>query len=183
MRVDRAFEPIETERLLLRRSHPDDAEAISAYRRDPDVHRFQGWARVDAGSIRAEIEEMAGRDPGEPGWVQFSVEERGEGHLVGDVGLSPVDGEPGTVKIGYTIAPSCQGTGFATEAVSALVGYAFEVLEADVVRAHADADNAASIRVAEKIGMRLAARIEHRDGDEVWFGVRYQVRRDDYLAP
>lgn len=178
MRVDRAFEPIVTERLRLRRSRPEDAEAISAYRSDPAVHRTQGWERTDVDWVRADIERMSVRAPGEPGgWVQFTVEEREDGRLVGDVGLSVVDGEPGVVKIGYTIAPGFQGSGYATEAVRALVAYAFEGLGAEVVRAHADADNAPSIRVAEKAGMRLIERIEHREGDEVWFGVRYEVRR------
>ena len=49
-------------------------------------------------------------------------------------------------------------------------------LGADVVRAYADADNTASIRVAEKVGMRLIERFEHREGNEVWFGVRYERR-------
>ena len=72
-----------------------------------------------------------------------------------------------------------QGRGYATEAIGALVGYAFEVLGADVVRAYASTENVASIRVAEKVGMTLVERIEHRYGDEVWFGVRYELHRDD----
>jgi aminoglycoside 6'-N-acetyltransferase len=180
MRLDHAFEPLVTERLLLRRSLPEDADTISAYRSDPDVHRHQGWERTDAEGIRAEIEEMATRTPGEPGgWVQLTVLECGSGRLVGDVGLSLVDGEPGVVKVGYTIAPAFQGRGYATEAVRALVAYAFDALGAEVVRAHADAENAPSIRVMEKAGMRLAERLEHRYGDEVWHGVRYEVRRED----
>ena len=72
MRVDTAFEPLVTERLHLRRSRPEDAEAISAYRRDPEVHRYQGWERTDPEGIRAEIEEMVGRAPGKPGgWCSF----------------------------------------------------------------------------------------------------------------
>jgi RimJ/RimL family protein N-acetyltransferase len=171
-------EELLTERLRLRRSRPEDAEAISAYRSDPDVHRYQGWERTDVEGVRNEIEEMAGRLPGEPGgWVQFSVEEREGGRLVGDVGLCAVDGEPGVVKIGYTIAPAFQGRGYATEAVQALVDYAFDVLGADVVRAHASAENVPSIRVAERVGMRLVERMEHRRAGRTWHGVRYEVRR------
>jgi aminoglycoside 6'-N-acetyltransferase len=180
MRVDTRFEPLVTERLLLRRSSLEDAETISAYRSDPEVHRHQGWERTDPEGIRAEIEEMAGRAPGEPGgWVQLSVQERESGHLVGDVGLAPADREPGVIKVGYTMAPAYQGSGYATEAVGALVAYAFDVLGADVVRAYASADNVPSIRVAEKVGMRLVERFEHRYKDEVWFGVRYECRRED----
>jgi RimJ/RimL family protein N-acetyltransferase len=179
MHVDTDFQPIVTERLVLRRSKPGDAASISAYRSDPDVSRYQGWRRTDRRWIRKEIETMAPRRPGEPGWVQLSVEERGSGFLVGDVGLNPADGEPGVIKIGYTIAPAFQGRGYATETVSALIAYAFDKLGADVVRAYTDAENVASIRVLEKSGMRLVERYEGREGNEVWTGLRYEFHRDD----
>jgi RimJ/RimL family protein N-acetyltransferase len=179
MRADARFDRLVTERLVLRRSRPEDAEPISAYRSDPDVHRYQGWERTDPEGVRAEIERMASRAPGAPGgWVQLSVDVDGEG-LVGDVGLSAVEGEPGVIKIGYTIAPAFQRRGYATEAVSALVAYAFDTLGAEVVRAWADAENVPSIRVAEHAGMRLVERLEYRDGDEAWVGVRYEIRRGD----
>jgi aminoglycoside 6'-N-acetyltransferase len=179
VRVDTDFGPLVTERLRLRRSRPEDAEAISAYRSLPDVHRHQGWDRTDPPGVRAQIEEMARRAPGEPGgWVQLSVEEREGGRLVGDVGFT-VDGGRDVIKVGYTIAPAFQGRGYATEAVRALVDYAFDELGAEVVRAHASAENFPSIRVAEKVGMRLVERLEHRHGGQSWFGVRYEARRSD----
>jgi RimJ/RimL family protein N-acetyltransferase len=179
MRVDTSFEPLVTERLTLRRSKPEDAEIISGYRSNPDVRRWQGWNRTDPEGVRLVIEEMAGRAPGDPsGWVQLSVIDRETGELVGDVGMSPAEGEPGVMKVGYTIAPEQQGRGYASEAVGALVDYVLGTLGADVVRAYASADNVPSIRVAEKVGMRLIEKIEHRHGDEVWFGVRYERSRD-----
>jgi RimJ/RimL family protein N-acetyltransferase len=178
MRVDASFEPIATPRLRLRRSRPADAETISAYRSDPDVHRYQGWERTDPDGVRGEIEEMAGRYPGAPGgWMQLSVEDRETGQLVGDVGLSPADDEPGVIKIGYTMSPSFQGRGYATEAVAALIAYAFDTLGADVVRAYASAENLPSIRVAEKVGMQLVERFERRYDDRVFYVVRYELRR------
>jgi RimJ/RimL family protein N-acetyltransferase len=182
MRTDAGFEPMTTERLRLRRSRSEDAERIASYRSDPDVHRFQGWDRTDPDGIAVEIEEMAGRLPGEPGWVQLSVEDRETGRLVGDVGLSPAAGEPGVVKLGYTIAPEDQGRGYATEAVRALITYAFDVLGADLVRIYADGDNVASHRVAEKSGLRLVERFRREEDGEVWFGVRYELTRAEHLA-
>jgi RimJ/RimL family protein N-acetyltransferase len=180
VRVDSGFEPLLTERLRLRRSRSEDATEISAYRSDPDVHRYQGWERTDPQGVRAEIEEMAGRAPGEPGgWVQLSVEDGTSGRLVGDVGISRADDEPGVIKIGYTMAPEFQGRGYATEAVGALVAYAFDTLGAEVVRAYASAENTSSIRVAEKAGLHLVERMERRHDDRVFFVVRYELRRDE----
>jgi RimJ/RimL family protein N-acetyltransferase len=180
MHPDDHFEPLVTDRLVLRRSRLEDAETISGYRSDPDVHRYQGWERTDPDGVRAEIREMSGRSPGSPGgWVQLSVEERDSNTLVGDVGLSPAEDEPGVIKVGYTVAPAFQGRGYASEAIGALVAYAFGTLDADVVRAYASAENVPSLRVAEKVGMSLIERIEHRHGDEVWHGVRYELRRED----
>ena len=183
MHPDPDFEGLNTERLVLRRSRPEDAETISAYRSDPEVHRHQGWERTDAEGIRREILEMASRVPGGPGgWVQFTVEERVGGRLVGDVGMSLADGEPGVVKIGYTMSPRSQGRGYATEAVQALVAYAFDALGAEVVRAYASAANLASIRVAEKSGLQLVERFERSYGGQTWQGVRYERRREDHAG-
>ena len=183
MDTDTRFEPLLTERLRLRRSTPEDAPTISAYRSDPVVSQYQGWDRTDEEAIRADIEGMARRAPGEPGgWVQLTVEERATGRLVGDVGLSPADGEPGVIKVGYTIAPAFQGSGYATEAVGALVDYAFDRLGADVVRAYASGENIPSHRVAEKVGMRLIERFQGVHDGQTWTGVRYEIRRDERPA-
>jgi predicted molibdopterin-dependent oxidoreductase YjgC len=61
------------------------------------------------------------------------------------------------------------------------VDYAFDMLEADVVRAYASAENAPSIRVAEKVGMSLVERIRHRHRDEIWYGVRYDRLEENGL--
>ncbi|MEX0984655.1 MAG: GNAT family N-acetyltransferase [Actinomycetota bacterium] len=181
MRTDPDFTALSTGRLELRRSVPEDAEAISSYRSDPDVHVHQGWEHTDPDRVRADIEEMLSRLPGDPGgWVQFSVRERDGGRLVGDVGLCPAEDEPDVMKVGYTISPAAQGNGFATEAVRALVDYAFSMLEAEIVRAYADEGNTPSRRVMEKVGMVLIERFEGEDESGPWAGVRYErVRHQD----
>ena len=180
MRSDPDFIELETERLVLRRSVPADAEAISAYRSQPDVRANQGWKDTSPGQVGRDIEEMLTRLPGAPdGWVQFSVFERDGGRLVGDVGLCPAEDEPGVIKVGYTIDPEVQRRGYASEAVTALIRYAFDMLDAEVARAYADEENVPSQRVMEKVGMRLMERFTGEDEDGAWAGVRYERARDD----
>ena len=50
------------------------------------------------------------------------------------------------------------------------------------MRAYASAANLASIRVAEKIGMHLVERFEGTHEGVTWYGVRYEVRREDRPA-
>lgn len=180
MRADPDFHPLVTERLTLRRSIAADAPIIAAYRQDPEVNRYQGWDRTDEESIRQQIEEMTGRAPGEPGgWVQLTVEDTNTGDVIGDVGLSPADGEPGVLKIGYTLAPAYQGRGYATEAVRALMAYAFETLGAGAIQAYALEKNVPSVKLMQRVGMSLAGRFQHEEDGEVWHGVRYELRRSD----
>jgi RimJ/RimL family protein N-acetyltransferase len=179
VRTDPGFRELRTERLLLRRSQPRDAEAISAYRSDPAVHEHQGWSRTDPDHVRAEIEEMLRRAPGEPGWVQFTLEALEDGRLVGDVGLAPRTEEPGVVMLGYTIDPAEQRKGYATEAMGAVAQYALDVLGADLLRAYADAGNIASVRVAEKVGLQIVERFEGHDEEGTWHGVRMERQRSD----
>ncbi len=70
-----------------------------------------------------------------------------------------------------------QGKGYASEAVGVLVDYALDTLEADVVRAYADAGNVASVRVAANVGLHVVERFEESDADGSWHGVRMERRR------
>lgn len=178
MRADPGFDELRTSRLRLRRSEPRDAEEISAYRSDPDVHAHQGWDRTDPDHVRQEIEDMLRRVPGETGgWVQFTVETLEDDTLVGDVGLRVAEDEPGVVMVGYTMAPAAQGKGYATEAVGVLVDYAFRTLGAQIARAYADAANAPSVRVGEKVGLVVVERFDGQHEGETWHGVRMERRR------
>jgi RimJ/RimL family protein N-acetyltransferase len=82
------------------------------------------------------------------------------------------------IKVGYTIAPRHQGQGYATEAVRALVDYAFDTLGARVIRAYTEESNEPSKAVMRKAGLtHIDTRIEEEDG-EVWRIVRYERARD-----
>lgn len=85
------------------------------------------------------------------------VVERSTGEVIGTAGFfgPPRDG---VVEIGYGIVPSRQRRGYATEAAGALVELAVAQPGVSEVVAHAEAGNAASIRVLEKNGLTYAGR-------------------------
>ncbi len=146
-----------TERLVLRRFRPADAESLAAYRSDPAVARFQSWeADYPLRKARYAVESMAAADPTQPGWFQYAVElTAGRAHI-GDVGVNLHDNLM-QAEIGYTLAPQWQGHGYATEAVRAVLDHLFRVRGLHRVSAECDARNTASARVLERTGF-------HREG-------------------
>ncbi|GIK51642.1 MAG: GNAT family N-acetyltransferase [Planctomycetaceae bacterium] len=78
-----------------------------------------------------------------------------EGEVVGDAGFK---GPPraGEVEVGYGIVPAQRGRGLATEAVAALCAWAFGQ-GVRAIYARCEADNAPSLRVLAKVGMRVCA--------------------------
>lgn len=82
----------------------------------------------------------------------YVVVRRDTSETVGSIGFFGPPGEDGAVMIGYGLAESARGYGYATEAVRALVGYAFAHAEVTRVLADTDLDNFASHRVLEKAG-------------------------------
>jgi RimJ/RimL family protein N-acetyltransferase len=154
--------PVTTARLVIDLVTVDDAPAVAAYRGDPDVARFQGWA------VPYTIEQAAAL----AGSGQLALREGGE--LVGDAMVAPVAGTPHAVEIGITLAPAAQGRGLATEAVVALVDAAFASGRARAI-AHVDVHNESSQRLFDRAGFRREGLLHHSyqsvDGlvDEVLF--------------
>ncbi len=91
------------------------------------------------------------------GFGMFSVLERDTGAWVGRLGPWMPEGWPGP-EVGWGIVRSHWGRGYATEGSAAAVDWAFDVLGwAEVIHCIEPA-NAASIRVAERLGARRRGR-------------------------
>ena len=100
------------------------------------------------------------------GYSMFSVIEKSTGRWVGRLGPWRPEGWPGA-EIGWGLARAAWGRGYATEAAAALVDWALSHPEVNRVCASMPPDNAAAIRVARKIGMRLLGTVWEEDLDEV----------------
>jgi aminoglycoside 6'-N-acetyltransferase len=164
---DPAFEPFASSRLVLRRFAPGDAEALAVYRSDPEVARYQDWeCPYPVHEATKFIESLRDLAPGTPGtWFQFAVGLAASNALVGDVALRTLGAEPRQAELGFSFAPAQQGRGYATEAVRAVVDYAFGRLAMHRVFSRTDARNLRAQRLLE----RLAFRREGELRESVWF--------------
>jgi len=140
---------IETARLTLRPLQLEDFEPFASFVRDPDAGRFVGGPQVRSVAWR-NFMTMAGAWHLQ-GVSMFSVLLKETGEWIGRVGPWYPDGWPGT-EVGWGIVPRFWGRGFATEAASATMDYAFDTLGWDEVIHTIDPRNAASIKVARKLG-------------------------------
>ncbi len=87
---------------------------------------------------------------------------RGSDEIVGVAGIQPLD-LPGEYELGWWVWKDYWGRGYAAEAGRALMAFAMKEMDLTRVFAVIDPDNAASIRVAEKIGMRFDRRTTARE--------------------
>jgi [ribosomal protein S5]-alanine N-acetyltransferase len=87
------------------------------------------------------------------------------------IGSATFKGPPdadGVVEVAYSVVPSQQGRGYATEATRALVAYAFDDARVRIVRAHTLPLNNASGRVLTKCGFTRIAQLVDPDDGPVW---------------
>jgi RimJ/RimL family protein N-acetyltransferase len=165
MTANEALE-LRSPRLCLRRLRPEDAPSLVGYRSLPEVARFQEWESFGPDDAARLITGQAGVVPDTPGtWLQLALVLLEPGEVVGDCGIHFRRDEPRQVELGITLAPTHQGCGLATEALSCVLGYVFDSLGKHRASAVTDAENHAAAGLFRRLGFRQEAHfVEH-----VWF--------------
>lgn len=154
--VTRPAPLIETERLLLRQPHLEDLDAWAEFAADPECMRFLGGVQGRSAAWRAMMC-MAGSWQLQ-GFAMFSVIEKESGRWMGRIGpWMPADW-PGT-EVGWGLSSAAQGKGYAIEAATAAIDWAFDTLGWSEVIHCIDPENVPSQRVAERLGSRLLRRV------------------------
>ena len=146
----------QTARLILRKFVESDVEALLGFRGDPEVMRFS----IDGPETREDIQTKylpsCLRRYLRDGLGQWAVVRKSDGLCVGECGIcaQEVDGER-AFEISYRIRRDCWGNGLATEAARACCEYGFKKAGLPRLISIIESENAASVRVAEKMGMTL----------------------------
>jgi ribosomal-protein-alanine N-acetyltransferase len=144
--------------LILKRLEASDVEPLIELWSDPDATRYLGGPRERTG-LQAELEKSV-QDPFAERYDLWAVVEKGTGRVIGHCGLleKDVEGRP-EIELNYIISPSRWGEGLATEIADALKQYAFTQMGIQRLIALIEPGNAASERVAVKVGMHFEKEI------------------------
>ena len=143
---------LETERLLLRKLRLGDAEAMFAYASDPEVTRyvlFETHRSVEDSEsfLRLATE---GYERGDFG--VWGVVLKDSGAFVGTCSME-VNPEHARAELGYVLSREHWGRGLMPEAVRAVIRFGFGRMGLNRLEARCIAENTASARVMEKVGM------------------------------
>lgn len=163
---------VDTVRLRLRRFTPDDVSAVHAYTHDAHVMEYMPPHSMSWAQTQAFVTTQQGADAQAVAIVHRATDAM-IGHLVFHAWVAPR-----TYEIGWVIHPDHQHRGYASEAASAALAYAFAILDAHRVIATCQPENPASYRVMEKIGMRREAHFRQcisRGGDMWWDEYFYAI--------
>jgi len=149
--------PRSSDGVTLRRLAVTDLAAFQAYRRDPELGRYQGWSPMPDAEAAVLLSEMSRAPIFFPGsWSQLGITEPPDPSLIGDIGLFLAE-DARHVEVGFTLRRQSQGRGLAAAAVRAAINLAFEHTAVDRVLGITDARNLASVRLLERVGMRRVA--------------------------
>jgi RimJ/RimL family protein N-acetyltransferase len=147
---------LETPRLRLRPHRLDDFESYAAMWAEPQVVRFIGGRPMsrEAAWIRFLRQVGLWRYLG---FGFFALEDRESGAFVGEAGFHDlrrtiVPSNEGTMEAGWALVPSAQGRGLAEEAMRAAIAWADRVHAGRRMTCIVNAEHAASLRVAAKLG-------------------------------
>ncbi|MDP3800649.1 GNAT family N-acetyltransferase [Brevundimonas sp.] len=165
---------IRTSRLILRSARPDDLEAMHAVLSDPRATRW--WSTPPHESLDQTAAWLDGMIASGPDHPDFVVEL--EGRVIGKAGFYEMP------NVGYILHPDCWGQGLAVEAVGAAVDHVFRTRDVETLTADVDPDNAASIRLLERLGFVPAGSAERTwNVGGVWKdSLYYALSRTDWTT-
>lgn len=155
---------LETNRLILKKAQPSDADDLFKAARDSidEVYPFLPWCHPNY-----EIHESRGwletvqKDWESRSGFAFLIRDRDDGRVLGGCGLSRIDEHP-VANMGYWVRTGATGRGVASEAARAVANFAFDELGLIRVEIIMSVNNPGSRRVAEKTGASREGTLRNR---------------------
>jgi RimJ/RimL family protein N-acetyltransferase len=171
---------LETERLIMRGPSAADFEPFARMMADPDVARYIAPAPMERNDAWRALASAIGHWSlrGYGGWT---VIRKTDGAFMGRVGMVHPEGWPG-LEIGWTLDKPFWGKGYATEAASAAMRYAFLTQPVERLISNIDPENVASQAVALRLGEAKSERSSVRVGGKDYPIDIWVITRDQWRA-
>ncbi len=174
-----------SERLILREFVEEDWPAVMACQQNALYLQFCEWTERTPDEVRRFVGMFVAQQREVPRVkFQLAVALKSTGQLIGNCGIRRESAEAREAELGFELDPGYWGQGYATEAARALVQFGFSQLHVHRVWSWCIADNAASVRVLEKLGMRREGRLreKHYFKDRWWDTLLYAVLDYEWQA-
>jgi RimJ/RimL family protein N-acetyltransferase len=169
---------LQTDRLTLRMLRDSDLDAYAEMCADAETMRYIGDGQpLTRATAWRNLAMMVGHWSLR-GYGLWAAEERSSGVLVGRIGFWNPEGWPG-FELGWMLRRSFWGRGYATEGARMALAFAFTQLEQPHVISLIRPENAASIRVAQRLGEHLHGPIELM-GETA---LVYRITREKWQGP
>lgn len=151
---------ISSARLIIRHLQLDDADFVVEQLTDADFLRYIGdrGVRGREDALRY-LREGPIASYAKNGFGLNAVIERQSGRCIGMCGVLRRDTLP-EPDLGYAFLPESRGQGYAVEAADAVVRHARDALGLTALLAIVQADNAASIKLLEKVGFQYLETVD-----------------------
>ncbi|MBB4807754.1 RimJ/RimL family protein N-acetyltransferase [Chryseobacterium defluvii] len=162
---------LETDRLLLRELTTDDAESFYRLNQNPNVIRYTGDVSFTNIEEAREFLKNYG-DYQINGFGRWAVICKQNHQFLGWCGLK-YDKNSGETDIGFRFFEEYWNKGLATESAEACIRYGFEELDLKRIIGRAMAENAASIKVLQKIGLSFEKEFDFNGSK----GVIYKIEK------
>jgi ribosomal-protein-alanine N-acetyltransferase len=146
---------MDTERLLLRKVASADAKSLWGIWSDPAVTKFMNISSFTHEEQALEMIDLLNHLANEHRAIRYSIIKKIGNCIIGSCGFNNIDFDKATAEIGYDLAKTHWGKGYATEAIIALIHVAFTHLEITTIVAKVDAANSNSIKVLQKLNFIL----------------------------
>jgi ribosomal-protein-alanine N-acetyltransferase len=147
---------LHTSRLHIRNLLPSDLQDFHFYRSNPEVTKYQGFDIMTLKEAEDFINAHKEKQFGKPGeWVQYAIEDKVTGRLVGDCAIKLDQFDVRMAEIGITISHTEQRKGYAKETLQVLLVFLFSQDNFHRVTEIVDAENEASIALLKSAGFRL----------------------------
>ncbi|HDR5274644.1 TPA: GNAT family N-acetyltransferase [Bacillus thuringiensis] len=142
---------LHTQRLYLRQMKASDSLSMFKIWSDPDITKFMNISNFTDESQAKDMIQFLNELAQNNKAIRFTIIERESNHIIGSCGYNSLDFENSKTEIGYDISKKFWGKGYAPEAISSLLDYAFTHLKLYRVEAKVEPTNVNSIKVLEKL--------------------------------